>query len=650
MRKYFTEEIPKYIDSYEERPEQSAMAQAVKEAIDNSESLIIEAGTGVGKTLAYLIPMAEYAIADKKRVIISTYSKALQSQIFKKDLPLVKKIFPELKYDIIFGAGNYVCTRRFRDFSKKGSIFANAKDVKDMMHFIAEGEGLRENTKFHIPQDIWESIRREKPLCREESCAHFHKCYYWSMRHRLRKSHIIVVNHHLFFSDLMVNKKLLPESSAVVFDEAHKLEDTMRDMFSMRFSMVDYYRVLHDLEEFLRNKKKTSKKDYSEAKHGIKSAKKDMEEFVMSLRENRELKLMTNSSALLDPDARTIEFGPDIRRPLRDVIYEINGSIREEEDKNKKKYFEYLLESVGNHADVFDRWINKKEKSYFYWLEQAPNKTRDISLYITPYDLRKDFEEHVRFNYECVVFTSATLSAGDNFNYVVKQFGLEDAEKGLLKSPFDYQNNSMLYVEKHMSSPQSEEFKGQLEEKIIDFIKITKGNMFVLFTSVDLMKKMYKQVSNRISSIPMLIQGQASPMEIVAEFKKEPSVLFATSTFWQGIDIKGDDLRCVLITRLPFEMPEHPMQKAIYAHVKEEGGSDFEEIALPRAIFMLKQGFGRLIRSKDDYGVVAILDSRISTKSYGKRFIKSLPEAKLTSDMHEVDKFFKDRVLNGIKG
>lgn len=465
MHKYFSEDIPLYIDGYEERPEQVAMAEAVKEALESSDSLIIEAGTGVGKTLAYLIPMAEYAVKNEKRVIISTYSKALQSQIFKKDLPLVKKIFPELKFEIIFGAGNYVCARRFREFEHKGSLFTNAKDVKDMMEFIAEGEGLRENTKFHIPQEVWDVIKRESHQCQEESCKYFNKCYYWTMRRKLRRAHIIVVNHHLFFSDIMVNKKLLPESSAVVFDEAHKLEDTMRDMFSRVFSVHEYFRVLRDIEDFLQYKNKKTKKDYKNIKAQVKAAKKEMEEFVMSLYENKDMNLLKNGSVLLKDGSLMVDSGPDIAAALKDAIYEINDSIREEEDKGRKKYCEYLLDSVREHISVMASWINHKDRQYFYWLERERDK--NISFYITPYDLKKDFEEHVRNNYECVVFTSATLSAGDNFNYVIKQFGLNDASTGCLKSPFDYKNNSLLYIDRGMPPPQAAEFASELAVIIV---------------------------------------------------------------------------------------------------------------------------------------------------------------------------------------
>src|ERR1035437_7310087 len=617
------------------------MAEAVKLALKDSDCLIVDAGTAVGKTLAYLIPMAEYALDNKKRVIISTYSKALQSQIFKKDLPLVNQIFPELKYEIIFGAGNYVCARRMKEFKSKGSLFINALDVTDMMHFIKEGEGLRENTKFHIPNEVWQNINRQKPLCQEESCVHFNKCYYWSMRRKLRKAHIIVVNHHLFFSDLMVNKKLLPESSAVVFDEAHRLEDTMRGMFSRQISFSGYMELLHELEEFLKYKKKTTKNDYRERRAQIKAAKHEFEQFMAGIQQ--ELSLIKTGTALLTHSSAGVNAYIDIRAGLSGLIYELNDTIREEDDKGRKKYTEYLLLSVNEQADVMDMWLKKNSQAYFYWAEIKGDK--DTVLYVTPYELKKDFEEHVRFNYECVVFTSATLSAGENFNYVVKQFGLEDAATGLLKSPFDYKNNSLLYLEKALPVPQSPDFRERLTERVEQIIEMTGGGVFVLFTSLDLMKKLHREISEKAHKMPMLIQGQASPMELVREFKKEPSVLFATSTFWQGIDIKGEALKCVIITRLPFEVPEHPMQKAIYNHVTDEGGNDFAEIALPRAIFMLKQGFGRLIRSKDDYGVVAILDSRITGKTYGKLFVKSLPEARITSDVNDIEKFFETRVL-----
>lgn len=641
MKKYFTEDIPGLIDGYEDRPEQVQMAEAVKLALINNDCLIVEAGTGVGKTLAYLIPMAQYSLANKKRVIISTYSKALQSQIYKKDLPLVAQIFPDLKYEIIFGAGNYVCARRMKEFKSKGSLFINALQVTDMMHFIKEGEGLRENTKFHIPNEVWQNINRQKPLCQEEACIHFRKCYYWTIRHKLRKAHIIVVNHHLFFSDLMVNKKLLPESNAVVFDEAHKLEDTMRDMFSKSISFFGYLELLQELEEFLKFKKKTTKNDYKERRAQIKAAKHEFEQFIKDI--HQELSLLKTGTALLNHNSAGINAYLEIRAGLSGVIYELNESIKAEDDKGRKKYTEYLLQEVNEQAEVLEMWLKKKSSAYFYWAEI--DKDKDTVLYVTPYELKKDFEEYVRYNYECVVFTSATLSAGENFNYMVKQFGLEDAITGLLKSPFDYKNNALLYLEKTLPVPQAENFKEKLAERVEQIIKMTGGGVFVLFTSIDLMKKLHKEISKKIENIPMFLQGQASPMELVKEFKKEPSVLFATSTFWQGIDIKGEALKCVIITRLPFEVPEHPMQKAIYNHVSDEGGNDFAEIALPRAIFMLKQGFGRLIRSKEDYGVVAILDSRITGKPYGKLFVKSLPEAKVSTEVNDIEKFFKTRIV-----
>ncbi len=635
---YFTDDLPEIIDGYEKREEQLEMAEAVSGALDNSECLIIEAGTGVGKTLAYLIPMAEYALENKKRVIISTYSKALQGQIFKKDLPVVHTIFPDLKYEIIYGAGNYACIRRFKEFSSKGSLFSGAASTDEILEFIREAGGLRENTKFNIPDDVWKNINREKHMCQEEACRHFRKCHYWTMRHRLRKAHIIIVNHHLFFSDLIVNKKLLPEASAVVFDEAHRLEETMRGMFSLKFSVKEYFRLLKELEDFIKLRKKQGVKNTAHLKNSVKKAKNDFEGFLASAQ--AETGILSSQTALFTKDSVPFEAYINVTDSLRDTIFDLKEA-QTGADNSLKKLSEYLLETVSSHAETLERWLLRKDGSYFYWAELG--RDRDTAFYVTPYDLKKDFEEHVRFNYECVVFTSATLSAGDNFNYVVKRFGLEDAVTGLLKSPFDYKNNSLLYLDRGLPTPQEPEYKNEVIKKIETIIREVGGGVLVLFTSNDLMRAAKSAMEGRFPGMPMLIQGEAGAMELIEMFRKKPAVLFATSSFWQGIDIKGDALKCVIITRLPFEVPDHPMQKAIYSHAREEGGDDFSGIALPRAIFMLKQGFGRLIRSKDDYGVVAILDSRITKKGYGKKFVQALPEARVTYEAGDIGKFFREK-------
>jgi ATP-dependent DNA helicase DinG len=635
---YFSNDLPNIIDGYEERTEQVEMAEAVSGALHNSECLIIEAGTGVGKTLAYLVPMAEYALENKKRVIISTYSKALQGQIFKKDLPIVQKIFPDLTFEIIYGAGNYACIRRFNEFSSKGSLFSGAAGADEILEYIREAGGLRENTKFNIPDDVWKNINREKHMCQEEACRHFRKCHYWTMRRRLRKAHIIIVNHHLFFSDLIVNKKLLPEATAVVFDEAHKLEETMRGMFSMKFSVKEYFRLLRELEDFLKLRKKQGIKNTTNVKNSVKKAKNDFEDFLASVQP--ETGILTSQTALFTVHSVPLESYTNIIDSLRDCIFELKEAATGA-DNSLKKLSEFLLESVSSNAETLERWLNRKDGAYFYWAELGRDK--DTVFYITPYDLKKDFEEHVRFNYECVVFTSATLSAGDNFSYVIKRFGLEDAVTGLLKSPFDYKNNALLYLEKNLPMPQEPEYRDEVIKRIGELIEAVGGNMLVLFTSNDLMRRAKSAMEEKFPDIPTLMQGDAGAMELIEMFRRRPTVLFATSSFWQGIDIKGDALRCVVITRLPFEVPEHPMQKAIYSHAREEGGDDFSGIALPRAIFMLKQGFGRLIRAKDDYGVVAILDSRITKKGYGKKFVQALPEARVTYDARDIGKFFREK-------
>ncbi|HRU40162.1 MAG TPA: DEAD/DEAH box helicase, partial [Candidatus Goldiibacteriota bacterium] len=266
MLKYFLEGLPALIPDFEERQEQISMAKAVKKAVDSSENLIIEAGTGVGKTLAYLIPLAQYSTENKKRVIVCTYSKALQSQIFEKDMPIIEKLFPGIKYEAMFGSENYICARKHKKQKEKSSLFANAPDTDSIIDFIAAGGGLRENSSFELPKEAWDAIKREKAECLEENCGHFAKCHYWTVRRRMFKANFVIINHHLFFADAMVGRKLLPQASVVVFDEAHKLEDTMRMMCSLKFDFFEFARLLKDINSFFKGRKRANR----EAKERVK--------------------------------------------------------------------------------------------------------------------------------------------------------------------------------------------------------------------------------------------------------------------------------------------------------------------------------------------------------------------------------------------
>lgn len=638
MLKYFLEDLPALIPDFEERKEQTDMAKAVKEAVDSNENLIIEAGTGVGKTLAYLIPLAQYAMREKKRVIICTYSKALQSQIYEKDMPLIAKMFPGIKYEAMFGSENYICIRKHKKQKEKSNLFKNAAGTDEIIDFIAAGNGLRENSAFELPKEVWDEIKREKATCLEENCKEFQKCHYWTVRHRMFKAQFVIVNHHLFFADAMVNRKLLPKASVVVFDEAHKLEDTMRMMCSRKFDVLDFQKLLKDVNNYFKGRKKGEK----EIKLRIKAETTDVNEKLQELLHSvHDRTLIARSgSALVNPGKFKGEL--DLTGMLRDTVHYLKVRASETESKDEKKFAVLLIERLNEGCLNMESWLAGDDKDYFYWVEQFRNNT---VFYMTPYDLKNDFEQHIKMNYDTAILTSATLSIGEDFSYVKKQFGLDDANSGALNSPFDYRKNSLIYVEKEMADPKSPDFAGQLAIKCADIIKASGGGVFILFTSFDLMKKTYAIVAPQIPDIPMMMQGEASPSKLIEHFKKVPSVLFATNTFWQGIDIKGEALKCVVITRLPFEVPEHPLQKAVYAHVVKQGGSDFAEIALPRAIFMLKQGFGRLIRSKEDYGVVAILDSRVAHKGYGRLFINALPETEITHSVKDVEQFFIRKAL-----
>jgi len=612
------------------------MAGHVDKCLSVGGTLIIEAGTGTGKTLAYLIPLAKRALESGGRMIVTTYSRTLQQQIVKKDLPIVKQIFPELKFDTLFGSANYVCKRRAAHVADKMPLFAKAAGPDELLDFIYDGDGLRENTPFHVPDEEWEKLNRVREECFEEACIYFKKCHYWTARHRLSKMNIMVVNHHLFFSDIMVDRKLLPGAECVVFDEAHRVEDTMREMTGLKFSYFAFIKAAHDAEDYLQKGKKTLK-GKKKSKGAISSALRDsIAALTHELKNSPELShIGAKKAVLVDFPVKTAF---NAAEAVQEAVNKIKLKALEQEDMGKQKLGMMIADDLTQQAMVLDAWLKRTVNGHFYWAEEVAGGFLDLS--ITPYNLAVMFNEHITSFYDSVILTSATLSSGGDFSYIKKQFGLNDAKCVSLPSPFDFETRSILYIERDMPEPGTPGFNEECALRVKQAIDMTGGGVLVLFTSNDMMKKVFELTVKQGHDVPLLIQGDAAPIKLIEKFKKQPSVLFAVSSFWQGIDVKGEALKCVVICRLPFEVPEHPLTKAVYRHVKETGGNDFSEVALPRAVFALKQGFGRLIRGHEDYGAVMILDNRIVKKTYGKTFLKSLPPSRATFDMEELRLFF----------
>lgn len=635
MEEYFNKTLPKLIDDYEPRGQQLEMARLVDEAVRGPKQLIVEAGTGVGKTLAYLIPAVKFAVEENKRVFVCTYSKALQQQIHKKDLPLIKKIFPDLKYEVAFGSSNYACRRRTDDFKNSHNLFTKQAVFSDVIEFVKTGKGLRENAAFDIPDEIWSGINRDRETCLEESCEHFERCHYWRVRRRMFKSHLCVINHHLYLSDIMVGRKLLPDAHTVIFDEAHRLEDTARDLFSSGFSTSGYNSFLKELDEFIRKEAKYKKKEIKHLRGAVNAAKDDFKDFTSKLYTDPSLQLAKKGSALIE--GRTgIEFSPE--DTLKEVMGKVKEAAVEEPEEAKQKYFAYLLSMYDNYNNTVEEFLSRPSTERFYWVEKEGRE--GVKCSATPYDVAGMFRTSVLEAHESVILTSATLSIAGSFDYVTKRFGFDRVKTACLKSPFDYKKNALLCLDSTMPEPNSPEYAGELSHRIYEAIDAAGGGVLVLFTNIKLMKELHAEASRHIKHLPILRQGQMAPQELIEKFKETPSVLFATSTFWQGIDVKGERLKCVVITRLPFEMPEHPVQKALVERIQREGQDPFSTFSLPRAVFMLKQGFGRLIRSSTDRGAVIILDKRILSKNYGKSFLKSLPETEVAHSMDRVKEFF----------
>ncbi len=630
MKNIFTNILSKYISDYEHREEQILMADAVRDTIKNKKTLLIEAGTGIGKTMSYIIPLAEYAIKENKKVIISTYSKALQQQIYKKDMLAVKKVFPEIKYNVVFGTANYICKKRMNTFSNKEGLFT-ASGMKDILEFIKIGDGVRENLKFHLPDEIWNEINMDRELCMDTKCEYLKKCYYFNMRKKLSKSHIIIANHYLYFSDILVARALLPEADIVVFDEAHRVEDVIRDTFSKQFSTIAFFKFLSLLENFIKDY--LSKKDMTHIRNSIINLKYEIKYFLDEIYS----KFFSDKKEYLLCNFK-LDREINIKNFLRDVIHELDVLKKKKEiSKNQKNFIDFLLSKIEDYSEILNCFFNKNAKDSFYWIEA---KEKKFNFFITPYKIKDIYKENVENFHKSIIFTSATLSVDKNFEYIKKQFGLNGVLEKILQSPFNHKKQSILYLEENLPFPTEDIFEKKLLEKIYEIIDITKGGVMFLFTNINLMNNIYRKIKSNTGKIPILIQGEMNSNDLIENFKKEPSALFATYSFWQGIDIKGEALKCVVITRLPFEMPDHPVQKALYENIRREGGDHFYDYALPRAVFMLKQGFGRLIRSKKDYGAVMILDKRIKIKNYGKKFLNSLPDVVITSNIKDIKEFF----------
>jgi ATP-dependent DNA helicase DinG len=605
------------------------MAEAVESALADKKHLIVEAGTGTGKTLAYLIP----AILSGKRIVISTGTKNLQEQLFYKDIPFLQQhLSTPIQVCYMKGRGNFACRQKIYD-AEKTPVLSGLEEVADF-EIIREwekttGTGDRAEIKT-LPEhsSAWAKIDARRDLCSGQKCQQFERCFLTQMHQRAAESNIIIVNHHLFFADLALKEEefgsIIPEYAAVIFDEAHEIEDIAGQYFGVSISSHQVHDLTRDIAAVARQQKFGS----ADLHEILSVADQATDQFFQLFGSLEGRSGFREHSQFLE------KYDEQYRNLLRAM--ELVG-LELQLIKNSPEEIIPLYRRSKEYSEKLRFWMESVEKSFVYWVER---RGRGTFLQATPIDVSSVLEEKLFSRVSSVILTSATLAVAGQFEFTESRLGLKQARTLTVDGHFDYQKQALLYVPQHLPDPRSPAFAKAAADEIVKLLEWSRGRAFVLFTSHQQMRMIHDRVSLEID-YPTLLQGTGPRSALLEEFRTTPNcVLFATSSFWQGVDVQGEQLSCVIIDKLPFAVPSDPVVEARVTALREQGGNPFYDYQIPQAALALKQGFGRLIRSRSDRGVLAMLDNRITKQRYGQVFFDSLPDYAFTTELEDVEKFF----------
>ncbi len=621
-------------NGFEKRKEQLVLSSKIKDCLTKKCMGIFEAPTGTGKSLAYLVPSILYAKENSKKVVISTNTINLQKQLIEKDLPVLKNII-DFNVKIALGRENYLCKRKLDNLLKKGDIFLFNNDTnKTIKEFLQTSKtGLKSDffgIKNRVDKKIWDSISSTSLSCAHTKCPYYkNRCFYYRARQSLESADLIIANHHIVLSDALIKEaNVLPDYDAIIFDEAHNLERNATNYFTQTVSTSEIRYLLERL--YTKKKNKTGGlilninneivqerfiKSIEQAKEALKK-----EPDFLRVKESFELTIDDSNTELI----RT--YIEDLQDKLNGVCLSFKKTGKDETDID----IAAVIDTLSENLSLLDTFLNSSETESVRWVKKTQNY---IHFNITPTDISQYLETNIYNNVESAIFISATLSVNGTFNFFKKNTGIEDAKEFIAKNSFDYENISKLIVLGDAPVPNSPRYTEYLSKAMINLAETLKSNnkgILVLFTSYRMLNSVYDNVFDTTKKLGLSIlrQGEFDNFQTLKIFKKNKGFLFATNSFWEGVDVKGDALSVVFITRLPFEVPNTPIEQSRYRIMEQQGINSFFEYSLPKAVLRFKQGFGRLIRSREDNGIIIVSDSRITNKPYGRIFIDSLPKLK----------------------
>jgi ATP-dependent DNA helicase DinG len=683
-----------HLDGYEDRPQQVEMIDYVSQAFNQDKITVVEAGTGTGKTMAYLLPAIYWSTSNRQRVVISTNTINLQEQLIKKDIPFLKKVLDiEFEAVLVKGRNNYICLRKVEDTESDSDSSVDVEDKQELLTLLRWARRSREGSKsdlsFIPSPDIWERIESESDTCTRSRCKYYRECFVNKARRRATRADILVVNHHLLFADLSIRYQMggvdelavLPPYQRIIFDEAHHIEDVATNYFGSQITRTGLLRIfsrlhrrqkalmkgqLHALHYKLLSKNRVLPPDLwkkientirSQLVPGIDSIVAETDKLMDQVFDviedhagkkiEHELKIrllphvvdiVFKASGLDDRISNYLSSLQDLSLALKNLIQQVQKAEKyaEEDWASLTIETDAMAERISTAAEILREVIFDDDETTIRWLEIRPGRARRpiVRFCCSPLAIDGMMNRTVYDVFGTVVMTSATLSVENRFDFLADRIGLNRVSRDrrtelMLAAPFDYKKQVTIGIPLDIPDPKHPNFSAEVTKAILKALIISGGHAFVLFTSYGLLNQIFRKLNESLEMIGIkaIKQGSMNRHDLLNHFKKDKSsVLFATDSFWEGVDVPGEALQLVIITKLPFKVPNEPIIEARYEAIEKAGGNAFMDYAVPMAVLKFKQGFGRLVRNRTDKGSVLILDNRVVQKNYGIRFLRSLPE------------------------